>query len=49
MHRGSGVTHVVETSNLRIRFEAPLSRPLLAALAALPVVRKLAPYEPPPL
>lgn len=42
-------THVVETSNLRIRFEAPLSRPLLAAIAALPVVRKLAPYEPPPL
>jgi hypothetical protein len=42
-------TDVVGTSNLRIRFEAPLNRPLLAAIAALPVVRKLAPYEPPPL
>jgi hypothetical protein len=40
-------THVVGASNLRVRFEAPLSRPLLAAIAALPVVRKLAPYEPP--
>jgi hypothetical protein len=42
-------TDVIESSNLRIRFEAPLSRPLLAAIAAIPVVRKLAPYEPPPL
>jgi hypothetical protein len=36
-----------ETSNLRVRFEAPVSVPLLAALAAMPEVRKLTPYEAP--
>lgn len=40
---------VVDTSNLRIRFEGAVNRPLLAALASLPVVRKLSPYEPPAL
>jgi hypothetical protein len=35
------------TSNLRVRFEAPVSVPLLAALAAMPEVRKLTPYEAP--
>jgi hypothetical protein len=42
-------THVIATSNLRIRFEGPVNPPLLAALAALPAVRKLSPYEPPRL
>ncbi len=40
---------VVGTSNMRVRFEGPASLPLLAALAALPEVRKLAPYEAPVL
>ena len=42
-------TRVIGESNLKIRFEGPVSRPLLAALAALPEVRKLSPYEPPRL
>lgn len=42
-------TTVVDASNLRIRFRGPVNRPLLAALAALPAVRKLSPYEPPTL
>jgi hypothetical protein len=40
---------VIATSNLRIRFEGPVNRPLLAALASLPAVRKLSPYTPPEL
>jgi hypothetical protein len=40
-------TRVIAESNLRIRFEGPVNRPLLAALAALPQVRKLSVYEPP--
>lgn len=42
-------TTVVDASNLRIRFQGPVNRPLLAALAAVPEVRKLSPYEPPTL
>lgn len=42
-------TTVVEASNLRIRFQGSANRPLLGALAALPAVRKLTPYEPPTL
>lgn len=40
---------IVGTSNLRIRFQAPFRVPLLAALSALPEVRKLAPFEAPTL
>lgn len=42
-------TTVVDASNLRIRFQGPVNRPLLGALAALPAVRKLSPYEAPTL
>jgi hypothetical protein len=42
-------TEVLDTSNLRVRFEAPAAAAFLAGLAALPEVRKLAPFEPPKL
>ena len=42
-------TSVVGTSNLRVRFESPVDAPFLAGLAALPEVRKLAPFHPPKL
>lgn len=40
-------TEVLDTSNLRVRFQAPVDAPFLAGLAAMPEVRKLAPFQPP--
>jgi hypothetical protein len=40
---------VLDRSNLRVRFEAPLDAPFLAGLASLPEIRKLAPFRPPRL
>jgi len=42
-------TEVVDRTNLRIRFRATADLPLIAALASLPAVRKLSPYEVPTL
>lgn len=42
-------TEIVGTTNLRIRFTAETHLPFLAALAALPEVRKISPYEAPTL
>lgn len=42
-------TTIIENSNLRVRFSAEVDVPFLSALAALPEVRKLAPYEAPTL
>jgi hypothetical protein len=42
-------TEVVDRTNLRIRFKAAADLPLLAALALLPEVRQVTPYEPPTL
>lgn len=61
LHRGSDLkkvcalidedkgAKVIDTSNLRVRFQAPVHAPFLAGLAALPEVRKLAPFNPPKL
>lgn len=61
LHRGSDLkkvcslidedrgAKVIDTSNLRVRFQAPVDAPFLAGLAALPEVRKLAPFNPPKL
>jgi hypothetical protein len=46
--RSPGTT-ILGTSNLRVRFSADVHLPFLAALAALPEVRKLSPYEAPKL
>ncbi len=40
-------TEIVGTTSLRVRFTAATRLPLLAALAALPAVRKISPYEAP--
>lgn len=40
---------VLDKSNLRVRFESPVDAPFLAGLAALPEVRKLAPFQAPKL
>jgi hypothetical protein len=45
----TGGADVVGASNLRIRFQAPVDVALLSALASLPAVRKLSPYEAPPV
>jgi hypothetical protein len=42
-------TTIVDSSNLRVRFSADAQIPLIAALAALPEVRKIWPYEAPTL
>jgi hypothetical protein len=42
-------TTILGTSNLRVRFSADVHLPFISALAALPEVRKLSPYEAPTL
>ncbi|MFZ1154937.1 MAG: hypothetical protein WAN93_08540 [Solirubrobacteraceae bacterium] len=42
-------TTIVGASNLRVRFSADVHIPFIAALAGLPEVRKLSPYEAPKL
>jgi hypothetical protein len=46
---GTENVEVVGTSNLRVRFAAPLDLPLLAALVARPEVRQLTVFRPPTL